>query len=65
MVEILDPLERDYNNRAMERYVITMLDLWKTLTLDSRMLGVVHAEYVHYHPIDDLHLAINLETEGS
>jgi len=24
------------------------------------MLGVVHMEYVHYHPVDDLCLAISL-----
>jgi len=29
------------------------------------MLGVVHVEYVHYHPIEDLCLAISLGMEGS
>jgi len=29
------------------------------------MLGVVHAEYVHYHPINELRLAISLGMEGN
>lgn len=49
----------------MERSIITALHLWKTLILGSRMLGVVHVEYGHYHPIDNLHLAISLGMEGS
>ena len=48
---------------AMEISFITMLHIRKTLILVSWMLGVVHAEYVHYHHVDDLCLAISLGME--
>jgi len=52
-------------SREMERFIITVLHILKNLILGSRMLGVIHVEYVHYHPIEDLRLAINLGMEGS
>lgn len=52
-------------SQAMESYIITMLHTWKTLIPGLRMFGGLHAEYVHYHPIDDLCLNNNLRMEGS
>ena len=49
----------------MESFVITALHIGKTLILGLWLLRVVHAKYVHYHPINDLCLAINLGMEGS
>lgn len=49
----------------MERFIVTVLHIWKTLILGLRMLGVVHVECVHYHPIDSLRLAISVGMEDS
>ena len=49
----------------MERSIIIVSYIGKNLILGSWMLGVLHVEYVHYHPIDDLCLDIILGMEGS
>ena len=51
-------------NQDMEIFAMTMLHIGKALILGSWILGVVHVEYVHYHSIDDLCLAISLGVEG-
>ena len=58
-------LKGTVTNRDMEKYIINVLHIWKTLVPGLRMLGVAHVEYVHYHPVDDIYLAINLGMEGS
>ena len=45
--------------------VVTMLNIGKTLIPCVWMLGIVHAQDIHDHPIDDLGLAICLGVEGS
>jgi hypothetical protein len=51
--------------RAMERYVVAMLNIGKTLIPCMQMLRVIHVQYVHNHPIEDLCLAIDLRVEDS
>ena len=48
----------------MDIFIVTVLHIWNTLIPCSRMLGVVHVEYVHYHPIEDLYLSISLGMGG-
>jgi hypothetical protein len=50
---------------TMESSVVTTLDIWETLVPCMEILGVVHAEDVHNHPIDDLGLDIGLGVEIS
>jgi hypothetical protein len=42
-----------------------MLNIGKTLIPCAGVLGIVHAQDMHDHPIDDLSLAICLGVEGS
>jgi hypothetical protein len=42
-----------------------MLDIGKTLIPCAGVLGIVHAQDMYDHPIDDLSLAIYLGVEGS
>lgn len=49
----------------MERSVITMMHIGKDHIPSSWIVGVVHAKYVHYHPVDNLYLTIILGMECS
>jgi hypothetical protein len=49
----------------MYDHVVVVLNIGKTLILAARMLGIVHAQDMHDHPIDDLGLANYLGVEGS
>jgi hypothetical protein len=48
----------------MNGYVVTMLNICKTIIPCAGMLRVVHPQNVHDHPIYYLHLAISLGMEG-
>jgi hypothetical protein len=50
--------------RAMERSVVVVLNIGETLIPCAWMLGVVHAQDMNDHLIDDLCLAISLGVEG-
>lgn len=50
-------------SQAIERYFIVVLHIGKALIPGSWMLGAVHAEYVHYHLVYNLCLAISLVME--
>eukprot|EP00253_Pinus_taeda_P014891 PITA_14891 len=52
-------------SRDMESSVINLFHIGETLIPGLWMLGVVNAKYVHYHPIDNLRLAISLGMEGN
>jgi hypothetical protein len=58
-------LKRVVANRAMEGFVIAMLNIWKALIPSTWMLGVVHAQDLHNHPVDHFHLSICLGVKGS
>jgi hypothetical protein len=45
--------------------VVVVLNIGKTLIPGVGVLGIVHAQDVHDHPVDDLGLAIHLGVEGS
>jgi hypothetical protein len=45
--------------------VVAMLNIVNTLIPGKGVLGIVDAQYVHDHPIDDLGLAIRLGGKGS
>jgi hypothetical protein len=45
--------------------VVVMLNIGKTLIPGARVLGIVHAQNVHDHSVDNLGLAICLGVEGS
>jgi hypothetical protein len=45
--------------------VVTLMNIGKTLIPCVWMLGIVHAQYMHDHIVDDLSLAICLGVEGS
>jgi hypothetical protein len=49
----------------MERLVVAMLNIGKTLIPCRQMLIFLHVQDVHNHPIDNLYLAIDLRVEGS
>jgi hypothetical protein len=51
--------------RAMEGYVVAMLNIIKSLIPCVWILGVVHVKDMQDHPIDDLYLCISLGVEGS
>jgi hypothetical protein len=48
----------------MYGFVVIVLNIGKTLIPCAWMLGIVHAENVHDHHVDDLSLAIRLGVEG-
>ena len=52
-------------SRDMEKSVIIVLLIGMSLIPCSWMLGVVHAEYVNYHHVDELCLAVSLGIECS
>jgi hypothetical protein len=45
--------------------VVTVLEIGEILIPCAWMFGIVHAQYMHDHPIDDLGLSIRLGVEGS
>jgi hypothetical protein len=45
--------------------IVTDLNTWNTLIPYAWMLGIVHAQDMHDHHVDDLSLAIHLGVEGS
>jgi hypothetical protein len=49
----------------MESPVVTMLDIWETLSPCTWMIKIVHAQDVHNHAIYDLCLAIRLGVESN
>ena len=49
----------------MEGSIVAILNIGKTLIPCPRVLGIVHAQDMHYHLIDDLSLAIYLGVESS
>ena len=44
--------------------IVTVLNIGKTLILCAWMLGIVHAQDMHDHPVDDLDLDTQLGVEG-
>jgi hypothetical protein len=49
----------------MYGFVVVVLNIGKTLIPGARELGIVHAQDVHDHTIEDLSLAIRLGVEDS
>jgi hypothetical protein len=45
--------------------IVVVMNLGKTLIPSAGVLGIVHAQYVHDHVVDDLGLAICAGVEGS
>jgi hypothetical protein len=58
-------LEGLATTQAMEIYVVVVLNIGENLIPCAWIIGVVHVQYMHDHPIDDLCLANNLGVEGS
>jgi hypothetical protein len=48
----------------MYGFVVTMLNIGKTLIPCALMIVIVHAQDMHDHHVDDLGLAIYLGVEG-
>jgi hypothetical protein len=61
----LEPLEMTMANRVVDGSIIFMLNIWKDFIPCTWMVGVVHSQYVHNHPIDHFCLSICLGVEGS
>lgn len=53
------------SSRATKRFVTVAMHIGKVVILGSWIVGVVHEEYVHYHPIGDLLLSISPGMECS
>jgi hypothetical protein len=49
----------------MYGFVIVAMNIGKTLIPCVGMLGIVHVQDMHDHPVDDLSLAIHLGVEGN
>jgi len=49
---------------AIEKYVVSLLDIGEVIIPCAWMLQVVHMQNVYDHPVDDLYLAINLGVES-
>jgi hypothetical protein len=45
--------------------IVAVLNIGKTLIPCVGVLGIVHVQDMHDHPVDDLSLAIHLGVEGS
>jgi hypothetical protein len=45
--------------------IVVVLNIGKTLIPCARVLGILHAQDMHNHLVDDLGLAIHLGMEGS
>ena len=50
---------------SMERNVVVVLNIGKTLIPSTNILRFIHVQDVHNHLIEDLCLAIGLRMEGS
>jgi hypothetical protein len=48
----------------MYGFVVTMLNIGNNLIPCAQMLGIVNAQNMHDHPVDDLSVAIYLGVEG-
>jgi hypothetical protein len=48
----------------MQGSVVAMLNIRETLIPCARVLGIIHAQYMHNHLIYNLNLAIFLGVEG-
>jgi hypothetical protein len=48
----------------MYGYVVTVLNIGKTLISCAQMLVIVHEKHMYDHHVDDHSLAIDLEVEG-
>ena len=48
----------------MKGFVVGVLNMGETLIPCAHMFGVVHAQDMHDHSVDDLCLAISLGVEG-
>jgi hypothetical protein len=53
-------LKRVVVGQLMEGSVVVVLDIRKALIPPMWILGFLHAQDMHHHPIDDLCLSINL-----
>jgi hypothetical protein len=49
----------------MKAFVVVMLNIGETLILCAWMFGVVHAQNIHDHSINNLCLAISFWVEGN
>jgi hypothetical protein len=58
-------LKEDMVGGAMESHVVAVLNIGENLIPCTWMLRVIHAQYVHNHPIEGLCLTIGLRVEGS
>jgi hypothetical protein len=45
--------------------VAVVMNIGKNIIIGAGVLGIVHAQDVHDHPVDDLGLTIHLGVEGS
>jgi hypothetical protein len=45
--------------------IVVVFNIWNTLILGVGVLGIVNAQDMHDHLVDDLSLAILVEVEGS
>jgi hypothetical protein len=45
--------------------IVVVLNIANNLVPCERVLGIIHAQDMHDHPVDDLSLAICLGVEGS
>jgi hypothetical protein len=59
-------LKRVVVGRAMECSIVVVLDIRKALIPCAWILGVLHVQEMHYHPIhDDLCLSTSMRVEGN
>ena len=49
----------------MYGFVVTVINTGKNLIPCARMIGIIHEQYMHDHPVDDLDLDIRIGVEGS
>jgi hypothetical protein len=45
--------------------IVVVMNIGKTLIPSAGVLGILHVQDVHDHPVDDLGLAIHLGVEGN
>jgi hypothetical protein len=56
--------KRLVTNRTLKGFVIAKLNARKAFILCRWMLGVVHSEDIHNHPVDYLCMYVGLRLEG-
>jgi hypothetical protein len=54
-----------FSSNTMYGFVVIVLNIGKTLTPCVWILGIVHVQDMHDHPVDGLDLEILLGVEGS